>query len=86
MQFEQSSENRIYVQNGEIHTHGIGAPDLGLGAYRSAAIINHISGKSIYHLPKKNVFQHFGVADKWKQSINHGARSENDTVNTAAAH
>ncbi|WP_317906943.1 SidA/IucD/PvdA family monooxygenase, partial [Bacillus subtilis] len=29
----------IFVQNGEMHTHGVGAPDLGLGAHRNAIII-----------------------------------------------
>ncbi len=55
----------LFIQNGEIHSHGIGAPDLGLGAYRSAAIINELVGRSHYTLRKKNVFQNFGIADKW---------------------
>ncbi|MFK2825223.1 lysine N(6)-hydroxylase/L-ornithine N(5)-oxygenase family protein [Bacillus sp. B190/17] len=50
----------LFIQNGEIHTHGVGAPDLGLGAYRNAAIINQIAGKEVYTLYKRNVFQQFG--------------------------
>ncbi|WP_224768276.1 lysine N(6)-hydroxylase/L-ornithine N(5)-oxygenase family protein [Metabacillus idriensis] len=57
----EKSINKIFIQNGEMHTHGVGAPDLGLGAYRNAKIINQIAGKEVYELPEKNVFQHFGA-------------------------
>ncbi|CAM4403638.1 lysine N(6)-hydroxylase/L-ornithine N(5)-oxygenase family protein [Paenibacillus tarimensis] len=53
--------NRIYVQNGELHTHGVGAPDLGLGAYRNSVIINGLTGQTVYPLRKRNVFQQFGL-------------------------
>ncbi len=53
----------VFVQNGEIHSHGIGAPDLGLGAYRSASIVNTLLGRAAYRLDRKNVFQTFGVPD-----------------------
>ncbi|WP_252503114.1 lysine N(6)-hydroxylase/L-ornithine N(5)-oxygenase family protein [Sporosarcina sp. Marseille-Q4943] len=54
-------QNNLFVQNGELHTHGVGAPDLGLGAFRSASIINEIAGEKIYKTYEKNVFQQFGV-------------------------
>lgn len=54
--------NRIFVQNGEIHTHGVGAPDLGLGAHRSAVIVNQLAGRTVYPVRERNVFQQFGVA------------------------
>jgi len=50
----------LFVQNGELHTHGVGAPDLGLGAYRNAVLINQIAGESVYKLYKNTVFQKFG--------------------------
>nr|WP_280157665.1 SidA/IucD/PvdA family monooxygenase [Priestia aryabhattai]MDH3112979.1 SidA/IucD/PvdA family monooxygenase [Priestia aryabhattai]MDH3131659.1 SidA/IucD/PvdA family monooxygenase [Priestia aryabhattai] len=50
----------LFVQNGELHTHGVGAPDLGLGAYRNAVLINKIAGKSVYKIYKNTVFQKFG--------------------------
>ncbi|WDW07891.1 lysine N(6)-hydroxylase/L-ornithine N(5)-oxygenase family protein [Priestia aryabhattai] len=50
----------LFVQNGELHTHGVGAPDLGLGAYRNAVLINQIAGKSVYKIYKNTVFQKFG--------------------------
>ena len=54
--------SRIFVQNGEIHTHGIGAPDLGLGAYRAATIANALIGSEAYLIRERNVFQRFGFA------------------------
>ncbi|MGE6630937.1 lysine N(6)-hydroxylase/L-ornithine N(5)-oxygenase family protein [Bacillus sp. NPDC077027] len=57
-------ENDVFVQNGELHTHGVGAPDLGLGAYRSSVIINELTGKTIYPLYDKHVFQTFGTRKK----------------------
>lgn len=51
----------IFVQNGEIHTHGIGAPDLGLGAYRAAVIANALIGQDHYIVRDTNVFQNFGT-------------------------
>ncbi|KUJ54403.1 lysine 6-monooxygenase [Streptomyces albus subsp. albus] len=33
----------VYVQNAERHTHGVGAPDLGLAAWRSAVILNSLT-------------------------------------------
>jgi lysine N6-hydroxylase len=51
----------IYVQNAERHTHGIGTPDLGLAAWRSAAILNSITGKEAYPLPTRTAFTTFGL-------------------------
>jgi len=51
---------QLFVQNGELHTHGVGAPDLGLGAYRNAVLINQIAGKNVYKIYKNTVFQKFG--------------------------
>ena len=57
----QDIPNRIFIQNGEIHTHGIGAPDLGLGAYRNSVIINNLQGNTVYPVSRHNVFQEFGA-------------------------
>ncbi len=56
----------IFVQNGEMHTHGIAAPDLGLGGYRSAVIINQLLGREHYPAGTKTVFQNFGIAEPWR--------------------
>lgn len=57
-----NSDHEIFVQNGELHTHGVGAPDLGLGAHRNAIIINQIAGREVYPVQSKNVFQTFGTS------------------------
>ncbi|MBA4602818.1 lysine N(6)-hydroxylase/L-ornithine N(5)-oxygenase family protein [Thermoactinomyces mirandus] len=56
-------DNRIFVQNAELHTHGVGSPDLGLGCYRNSVIINQLAGKEVYPVRKRNVFQQFGVSE-----------------------
>lgn len=61
-------DNKIFIQNGELHTHGVGAPDLGLGAYRNAVIMNQIYGTEIYQVNKKNVFQSFEADESWKKA------------------
>ncbi|MCJ8167727.1 lysine N(6)-hydroxylase/L-ornithine N(5)-oxygenase family protein [Atopomonas sediminilitoris] len=52
----------LFVQNGELHTHGMGAPDLGLGAIRAGHIANQLLGREAFKLPKRSAFQRFGVA------------------------
>ncbi|MFF3347874.1 lysine N(6)-hydroxylase/L-ornithine N(5)-oxygenase family protein [Streptomyces sp. NPDC002779] len=51
----------IYVQNAERHTHGIGTPDLGLAAWRSATVLNSLTGKEPYPLPGRTAFTTFGL-------------------------
>ncbi|MEU2286769.1 SidA/IucD/PvdA family monooxygenase [Streptomyces sp. NPDC013178] len=53
--------SNIYIQNGERHTHGVGAPDLGLAAWRSATILNSITGKDTYPQPTRTAFTTFGL-------------------------
>ncbi len=52
---------RIYVQNAELHTHGVGTPDLGLGAWRAAVILDDLTGGSAYRVPERSAFTTFGV-------------------------
>ena len=51
----------MFVQNAELHTHGVGAPDLGLGAHRNAVIVNALTGRPAYRVPKRAAFQRFGA-------------------------
>ncbi|OEU96972.1 lysine N(6)-hydroxylase/L-ornithine N(5)-oxygenase family protein [Streptomyces oceani] len=51
----------IHLQNAERHTHGVGAPDLGLAAHRSATILNSVTGREAYPLPRRSAFTTFGV-------------------------
>ena len=51
----------LYVQNAEMHTHGVGAPDLGLGAHRAATILNATAGRQVFELPSRAAFTTFGA-------------------------
>ncbi|WP_129838780.1 SidA/IucD/PvdA family monooxygenase [Streptomyces sp. RFCAC02] len=50
----------LFVQNAELHTHGAAAPDLGIGAYRSALILNQVTGRPVFRIPRRTAFQTFG--------------------------
>jgi len=52
----------LYVQNAELHTHGVGTPDLGLGAWRAATILNAVVGRPVQRVPQATAFTSFGVA------------------------
>lgn len=52
---------RVFVQNGEEHTHGLTAPDLGFGAWRNSSILASITGSEIYPIERRIAFQEFGV-------------------------
>jgi lysine N6-hydroxylase len=60
---DPSVTGSVYVQNAELHTHGVGAPDLGLAAWRSATILNSVTGKEPYALPSRTAFTSFGLED-----------------------
>ncbi|HWM36363.1 MAG TPA: SidA/IucD/PvdA family monooxygenase [Streptomyces sp.] len=53
----------VFVQNAERHTHGVGAPDLGLAAWRSAVILNALTGRDVYPLPRRTAFTSFGLGE-----------------------
>ncbi|KAA6453352.1 lysine N(6)-hydroxylase/L-ornithine N(5)-oxygenase family protein [Bacillus swezeyi] len=67
-----NKESHIFVQNGELHTHGVGAPDLGLGAYRNSVIINQLAARDVYHVSHQTVFQTFGSGIKEKTAVPNG--------------
>ncbi|MFT0137337.1 putative histamine N-monooxygenase [Alcanivoracaceae bacterium MT1] len=52
---------RIFIQNAEIFQHGVGAPDLGLGAYRNATIANQLLGREHYRHSSRSSFQDYGM-------------------------
>jgi lysine N6-hydroxylase len=54
-------KGNIFVQNAETFHHGVGAPDLGLGAYRNAVILNQLLGKDHYSVDAPTAFQNFGL-------------------------
>ncbi|MFH8341101.1 lysine N(6)-hydroxylase/L-ornithine N(5)-oxygenase family protein [Streptomyces sp. AM6-12] len=60
---DPSVKGSVYVQNAELHTHGVGAPDLGLAAWRGATILNSLTGKESYPLPARTAFTTFGLRE-----------------------
>lgn len=55
------ADERVFVQNAELHTHGFVAPDLGMGAWRNAAILAKVLGHEPYRVERRTTFQEFGV-------------------------
>ncbi|GAA4110762.1 SidA/IucD/PvdA family monooxygenase [Nocardioides fonticola] len=51
----------IFVQNAEEHTHGLSAPDLGMGAYRNSVILRGLLGREVYPVERRVAVQTFGV-------------------------
>ncbi|MGN0937771.1 lysine N(6)-hydroxylase/L-ornithine N(5)-oxygenase family protein [Acinetobacter amyesii] len=57
---QHDAVGEIFVQNQEMHSHGVGTPDLGLGAHRAAIIANQLLGFDLYDLgDQAQSFQHF---------------------------
>lgn len=52
----------LFVQNAESHTHGVGAPDLGLGAWRAATILSALTGRDLLG-PREPAFTSFGAPE-----------------------
>ncbi|PYY51554.1 lysine N(6)-hydroxylase/L-ornithine N(5)-oxygenase family protein [Curtobacterium sp. MCBD17_023] len=68
---------RIWVQNAEEHTHGLTAPDLGMGAWRNASIIRSVTGREVYGLEARIAFQEFGLpASVRAERAERGERAE----------
>ncbi len=58
---QHHATGQIFAQNAELHTHGIGTPDLGMGAYRAATIANQLLGYTAFRLGEQQTFQRFGA-------------------------
>jgi lysine N6-hydroxylase len=54
-------EGRLFVANADLHSHGVAAPDLGIGAIRNATILNSVAGREVYRLPKSTAFTSFSI-------------------------
>ena len=55
------ADTRIRVLNAEEHTHGFVAPDLGMGAFRNAVVLNTVTGREVYPVETSIAFQQFGA-------------------------
>jgi lysine N6-hydroxylase len=51
----------VFLQNAELHTHGVGVRDLGLGCDRNATFANRLLGGEPYPEDSDTVFQDFAV-------------------------
>ncbi len=65
---QHQANGDIFVQNQDVFSHGVGTPDLGLGAYRAAVIANQLADRKLYdiehHTPQ--TFQDFGISQNPK--------------------
>ncbi|GAA3875380.1 SidA/IucD/PvdA family monooxygenase [Saccharothrix violaceirubra] len=50
---------RIFVAGADLHSHGVAAPDLGIGAVRNATILNAVAGREVYPLPRDTAYTAF---------------------------
>ncbi|MCK8613058.1 lysine N(6)-hydroxylase/L-ornithine N(5)-oxygenase family protein [Gordonia sp. C13] len=60
---EPALANRLFVANAEEHAVGVSAPNLDIGAVRNARILNAVTGREVYRLPKDTAFTAFGADD-----------------------
>ncbi len=51
----------IFVQNMDLHSHGFTSPDLGMGPYRNATILNSILEYEYFEMESDIAFQTFGL-------------------------
>jgi len=54
-------EGRLFVANADLHSHGVAAPDLGIGAVRNATILNSVAGREVFRLPKSTAYTTFAI-------------------------
>lgn len=64
-------DQHIYVQNAELHTHGLAAPDLTMACYRNSIILREILGYAPYPVEEKIAFQTFGPSPECAPSVSH---------------
>ncbi|MFI8100618.1 SidA/IucD/PvdA family monooxygenase [Streptomyces sp. NPDC086023] len=50
---------RIFVANAGTHSHGVSSPNFDIGAVRNAAILNAVTGRETYRLPRRSAFTSF---------------------------
>ncbi|GAA1975010.1 SidA/IucD/PvdA family monooxygenase [Isoptericola halotolerans] len=61
--YSVSADDRLHTLNGEEHTHGVTAPDLGFGAWRNAVVLAKVTGREPYAVERRIAFQSFGLPD-----------------------
>jgi len=71
----------VFLQNAELHTHGVGVPDLGLGCYRNATFLNRLVGREAYPEDTDTVYQDFAV-DQFVETAPGASRRGSETTAT----
>jgi lysine N6-hydroxylase len=61
VELDPAVTGRLFVANADLPSHGVAAPDLGIGAVRNATILNAITGRELFRLPKRTAFSTFGA-------------------------
>lgn len=59
IELDEAVTGRVFVANADLHSHGVAAPDLGINAVRNATILNAMSGRELFRLPKRTAFSTF---------------------------
>ncbi|MEQ6289212.1 lysine N(6)-hydroxylase/L-ornithine N(5)-oxygenase family protein [Vogesella sp. GCM10023246] len=55
--------SEIFVQNAELHSHGLVTPDLGMACYRNSWLIRTMTGVEHYPVERQIAFQQFAVPE-----------------------
>lgn len=82
-QLQYQGDGEIYVQNTSLQHHGVGTPDLGLGAFRSARIANQILKENYFDVDGKQGFQDFQLSS---QALTTEFQINNSRTNTVMPH
>ncbi|MFD3540089.1 lysine N(6)-hydroxylase/L-ornithine N(5)-oxygenase family protein [Streptomyces sp. NPDC058662] len=59
VELAEGVSGRVFVANAETHSHGVSSPNLDIGAVRNATILNAVTGRETYRLPKRSAFTSF---------------------------
>lgn len=80
-QLHHRARGQIFVQNQEMHSHGVVTPDLGMGAFRASIIANQLLGYELYEQSLlQQCFQHFEVSNNPHVQL---IKSELDTLSSS---
>lgn len=63
VQWQHQNKNQIYAVNAGLSSHGIAEPQLSLMAWRSAKIINHLAGQTLFDLSETKSFIDWTLPD-----------------------
>lgn len=57
----------LFVQNAELHSHGLAAPDLTMACYRNSVLLRELLGSAPYPIEERVSFQTFGLPSAQQQ-------------------